>query len=160
MDIQNLQREFFRHTLATVAYRGEKPLANVSESFATFKISETTRTPIEILAHMGDLFDWSLSIVKGEEKWGNATPSAWNDEVKRFFEALKKFDDYLASDAEIHAPLDKIFQGPIADAIQHIGQLNLLRRLADAPIHGESYFKAEIEIGRVGENQSDNRVEF
>src|SRR2546426_11302508 len=39
-------------------------------------------------------------------------------------------------------------QGPIADALTHIGQI-AMRRLAGAPIKGESYFAAEILIGRV-----------
>lgn len=152
--------DFLRHTVATVAYRGEKAVRNAPEHFANFKIGETTRTPVEILAHIGDLFDWALTMVKGDVKWNNATPLAWNDEVNRFFQTLKTFDDYLASDAEINAPFENIFQGPIADAIQHIGQINLLRRLADSPIRGESYFRSEIEIGKVGKNQSEKRFEF
>jgi hypothetical protein len=35
-----------------------------------------------------------------------------------------------------------------------------LRRLASAPVRGENYFKAEIVAGRVGPEQSSNRVEF
>ena len=153
-------RQFLRHTVATVAYRGEKAIRNAPETFANFKIGETTRTPIQILAHIGDLFDWALSMARGETKWNDSALLTWENEAKRFFETLQKFDDYLVSDAEIHAPLEKLFQGPIADALQHIGQINLLRRLADAPIRGENYFKAEIETGKVSANQSDRRIEF
>jgi hypothetical protein len=152
--------ELLRHTIATVAYRGEKATRNAPKHFADFKIGETTRTPTEILAHIGDLFDWALSMAEGETRWREARPRAWNEEVIRFFASVQSFDDYLASESEIQAPLEKLFQGPIADALQHIGQINLLRRLAETPIRGENYFKAEIETGKVGANQSDKRFEF
>lgn len=155
-----IKRDFLRHTLATVGYRGEKAVRNAPADFADFKASESTRTPAQILAHIGDLFDWALSIAKGKTVWNESVPQSWVEECARFFEAVKKFDDYLASDAEIAKPAEKIFQGAVADSLTHIGQINLLRRMFDSPIKGESYYRAEIEIGRVGENQSANRVEF
>lgn len=154
------KRELLRHTVATVVYRGEKAIRNAPAGFADFKVSETTRTPIQILAHIGDLFDWALTIAQGETKWNDAAPLGWDEECGRFFAAVKKFDDFLASDAPIAAPIEKLFQGPIADALTHIGQINLLRRMFDSPVRGESYYRAEIEAGRVGAQQSANRVEF
>lgn len=158
MNLEN--RKFLRHTLATVAYRGEKAIRSAPEDFANFKIGETTRTPLEILAHLGDLFDWALWMARGETKWQDSVPLAWDKEETRFFATLRNFDDYLASRSEIHASLEKLFQGPIADALQHIGQINLLRRLAESPIRGENYFKAAIETGRIGKDQSEKRIEF
>jgi hypothetical protein len=154
------QRELLRHTVATVAYRGGKAVANAPAEFAAFRSGETTRTPAQILAHVGDLFDWALALAQGQYVWHNSTPLAWEQEVARFFAALQKFDEYLASDAPLGAPVEKLFQGPVADALTHIGQLTLLRRLAGAPIKGENYFKAEIVSGRVGAEQSTARVEF
>ena len=153
-------REFLRHTLATVAYRAEKAINNAPGEFAGFKASETTRTPLQILAHMGDLFDWALSMAKGKTVWNDAPPRSWEAESARFFAAVKTFDDYLASDNEVEKPLEKLFQGPVADALTHVGQINLLRRMFDSPVRGENYFRAEIEIGRVGAEQSANRTEF
>lgn len=153
-------REFLRHTLATVAYRGGKAICNAPADFADFKASETTRTPLEILAHIGDLFEWALTMAQGTTRWNDAKPLNWNDESQRFFDSIKVFDDYLASAEPIKKTLEKLFQGPVADALTHVGQINLLRRMFDAPVRGENYFKAEIEIGRVGEKQSANRTEF
>jgi hypothetical protein len=153
-------RDFLRHTVATVAYRGAKAIANAPEGFGDFKSFETTRTPLEILAHIGDLFDWALSMAIGQTVWKTAKPLAWEQESERFFAAVKKFDDHLASDAPVASPLEKLFQGPVADALTHVGQLNLLRRMFESPVRGENYFKAEIEIGRVGAEQSARRVEF
>ena len=153
-------REFLRHTVATLAYRGGKALKDAPESFGSFKIGATTRTPLEILAHIGDLLDWALTMAKGETRWNDAAPLAWNKEVERFFAGLKKFDEYLASDAPLGNAVEKLFQGPVADALQHVGQINLLRRLAEAPVRGENYFKADIQTGLVGAEQSEKRVEF
>jgi hypothetical protein len=153
-------RQFLRHTLATVAYRGCKTLRDVPASFAEFKSVDSSRTPVQIVAHMGDLYDWSLSIARGEEKWHNARPLEWNMEVERFFASLKRFDDYLASQEPLRSPLERLFQGPIADSLTHIGQLAMLRRLAGFPIKGENYMLAEITTGRLGSDQAEPRQEF
>jgi hypothetical protein len=153
-------REFLRHTLATVAYRGCKTVKDAPASFAWFKSADSSRTPAQILAHMGDLYDWSLSIARGQEKWHNSKPLQWDQEVERFFAALKKFDEYLASSEPLHASLEKLFQGPVADSLTHIGQLAMLRRLAGFPIKGENYAVAEIAAGRVGAEQARPPLEF
>jgi hypothetical protein len=153
-------RQLLRHTVATVAYRGGKALRGASESFANFRLGENSRTPAKILAHLGDLFDWALSMAQGETAWRDSDPLSWNAEVERFFATLKKFDGLLASSEPLKAPIDKLFQGPVADALTHIGQIAMLRRLAGCPIRGENYFKAEIAAGRVGPDQSAPRREF
>jgi hypothetical protein len=154
------KREMLRHTVATLAYRGGKAVRQAPEGFATFRAGESTRTPEKILAHIGDLLDWALSQAKGQEVWRDSTPLPWDQEVERFFFALKKFDDYLASEAPLGASAEKLFQGAIADALTHVGQIAMLRRLAGAPVRGENYFKADIVAGRVGAEQSAARVEF
>jgi hypothetical protein len=153
-------RQLLRHTIATAAYRGGKALRGAPESFATFTLGDSPRAPTNILAHMGDLFDWALSMARGEAAWRDSQPLAWNAEVDRFFSSLKKFDNYLASQEPLHSPAEGLFQGPIADALTHIGQLAMLRRLAGCPIKGENYFKAEIVTGRVGIEQAPPRREF
>ncbi|HKH97761.1 MAG TPA: hypothetical protein VJ999_01530 [Candidatus Sulfotelmatobacter sp.] len=154
------KRELFRHTLATLAYRGGKAVRNAPSGFADFHAAESVRTPGQILAHVGDLFDWALSIAQGQQKWQDSKPQPWDQEVERFFAALKKFDDFLASDSPVQAPLEKLFQGPVADALTHIGQIAILRRMAAAPIKAENYHKAEITVGRVGPDQAIPKREF
>jgi hypothetical protein len=153
-------RQLLRHTIATVAYRGGKALRGAPQLFARFTLEDSARTPANILAHLGDLFDWALSMARGEAAWCDSQPLAWDAEVARFFAALKKFDDYLASEEPLHASAEGLFQGPIADALTHVGQLAMLRRLASCPIKGENYFKAEIVAGRVGFAQASPRREF
>lgn len=160
MSNSDTKREMLRHTVATLAYRGAKAVRDASESFSSFKASETTRTPAEILAHIGDLLDWGLSIAKGKEAWQNSDPLPWNKEIERFHAALKSFDDYLASDAELDATCERLFQGPVADALTHVGQIAMLRRIAGEPMKGENYSRAKIEAGRVGAEQDTPRREF
>jgi hypothetical protein len=154
------KRELLRHAVATVAYRGGKVLRNAPASFAEFRCSETSRTAAQILAHIGDLFDWALTIAEGRRQWHDSVPLAWDKEVERFFAALKRFDDYLASPEPLHAAAEKLFQGPIADALTHVGQIAMLRRMAGASIKGESYFLAEMAVGRVGPEQATPMKEF
>jgi hypothetical protein len=153
-------RTLLRHTLATVAYRGGKAIRNAGPTFAEHGAPETSRTPTKILAHIGDLMDWGLAMSEGRREWHDSAPLAWEKECERFFAAVKKFDDYLASDKPLQAPMEKLFQGPIADALTHIGQIAMLRRMAGVPMKGENYFIAEIAVGRVGADQTPPRKEF
>jgi hypothetical protein len=155
-------REMIRHTVATLAYRAAKTMRGAPASFATYKATPEARTPLEIVAHMGDLFDWGLSMAQGKGKWNSATPQPWDAECKRFFATLQAFDDFLASDAPLGYELTRLFQGPVADALTHTGQLAMLRRFSGAPMKGESYNRADIVIGRVGAEQTpaDPKFEF
>jgi hypothetical protein len=156
----NDKRELLRHALATIAYRGGKAVRGAPESFATFKVHPAARTPAEIVAHAGDLFDWALSLAKGAQAWRDSPPLPWERETERFFASLGALDAYLASDAVLSETPERLFQGPIADALTHVGQLTLLRRAADAPIRSENYHKADITVGRVGADQVPPRREF
>lgn len=153
-------RALLRHTLATLAYRGGKAIRDVDPSFASFRAAEKTRTPVEILAHIGDLLTWALSIAKGKEAWITPEPQNWDQEVERFFSCLKNFDDFLGSAEPLACAPERIFQAPIADALTHVGQIAMLRRLAGSAMRGENYFKADIVTGKVGAEQAAPRREF
>ena len=149
-----------RFAIAVVAYRGAKSLRGAPASFATFSAGPGSRQPIQILAHVNDLYDWALSLANGKWVWNDSTPGAWDAEVARFHAGLAALDAHLESDALLgHSP-EKLMAGPIADSLNHIGQINYLRRLAGAPVKGESYAKAEIVAGRVGPDQAAPRREF
>ena len=153
-------RALLRHTLATVAYRGGKAVRGAPDSFADFRVAAASRTPIEILAHIGDLFDWAMSLADGQHVWHDSTPLAWSAEVARFFDVLRRFDERLVAPAPLGCAQEKLFQGPIADSLTHVGQIAMLRRIAGVPIRGESYYRADIAAGRVGAAQSPPVVEF
>lgn len=149
-----------RHALATLAYRGGKAVRNAPPEFAAYRPSATSRSPIEILAHVNDLLDWMDGFLTGVHKWQASVPAAWTDEVTRFHGALARVDQRLANPLPADVSLERLFQGPVADALTHVGQLTLLRRMAGAPVRGENYYVADIEAGRVGPDQSPARREF
>ena len=154
------KRALLRHTVATVAYRGGKAVRGAPASFASFSGDGTDRTAVKILAHIGDLYDWALTQAKGAEAWNDSTPLDWDREVDRFFAALQRFDEYLASDAPLAVPAEKLFQGAIADSLTHIGQIAILRRLGGAKMKSENYSRADIVAGRVGQDQTAAKREF
>jgi hypothetical protein len=158
----DFDRNSLRHAVATVAYRAGKTMRGAPASFATYKVAPSTRTPVEIVAHLGDLFDWALRMARGEMKWTTATPQPWPAECARLFAALKAFDDHLASPSPIAYEITRLFQGPVADALTHVGQLAMLRRLSGAPMKGESYNRADVRPGRVSAEQTpaDPKFEF
>lgn len=153
-------REMLRHTLATLAYRGAKAIRRAPAGFGDFHASATSRTPSQILAHMCDLMDWALSQARGKQKWKDSTPASWDDDSARFFAAMRFLDDYLASNEPLGYEPGQIFQGAIADALTHVGQINFLRRMFGNPVRGENYFRADIASGRVSDEQSAPRREF
>jgi hypothetical protein len=156
----NSSRVLLRHALATVAYRGGKTLRDAPANFSTFSCGSGCLSAGALLAHLGDLFDWALSMANGNPVWRDAIPQSWDEDVKRFYAALAAFDACLASDQPLQAPVDKLLQGPVADALTHVGQLAMMRRLAGAPIKSENYFVAEMAAGRVGPEQTAPKRQF
>ena len=149
-----------RHVLATLAYRTAKALRGVSPEFAHFAAGAGVRTPLELLAHMSDLLDWALSYANGQPSWSPQTPGSWASEEARFFAALEALDQRLAGPQPLDVSEERLLQGPLADALTHTGQLNLLRRLAENPVRPENYFQAAITTGRVGADQPPPKREF
>ena len=147
----DVKRELLRHFVATVAYRGGVAVSGAARDFAGFRVGETARTPGEILAHIGDLLEGSVYLLKGELVYLASSPLPWGEEVSRFFRAAAALDSYLASDAPLACPVEKLIQGPVGDALTHVGQLVLLRRVAGNPVQAASYFTAEIVAGAVTE---------
>jgi hypothetical protein len=154
------KRVMLRHTLATVAYRGGKAIRDAPAGFAECRAAETSRSAGEILAHVGDLYDWALALAKGTPVWHDSKPLTWDLEAARFFSVLAAFDAYIAGERPLAFPAEKLFQGPIADSLTHIGQIAMLRRVAGSPIRGENYFKADISGGHVDSVQPAPRREF
>jgi len=154
-------RTLLRHMVATLAYRGGKALRGAPDGFGDFQPAGVMNTPRVLLAHIGDLLDWARRFLVGDEDaYAVATPGSWDSEVTRFFTALDALDRAVQTPDPLPASLERLFQAPIADALTHIGQLALLRRMAGAPVLGEAYRKAKIVAGRVGPDQAPPGREF
>lgn len=154
------RRAFLRHTLATIAYRAAKVERDAPPGFGNFQLGKNARTPVQIVAHLGDLFDWALTMAKGKSDWVQSKPESWRREVDRFHASLLAFDRYLASDAPLGTTPEELFQGPISDALTHIGQIAILRRQDNSPVRSEVYVKADIHAGHVGTEQPRSPFEF
>jgi hypothetical protein len=153
-------REMLRHTLATLAYRGGKAVRNAPPGFGDRRPAPGSRSAGEILAHVGDLLDWAVALADGRHEWHDSPPRPWPEEVERFFAGLAALERRLAGPDPLGSPPERLFQGPIADALTHVGQISMLRRMSGAPVRGENYFKADIVAGRVGPEQTTPRREF
>ena len=103
---------------------------------------------------------WALSIAKGGYVWKPEGSDDWDVEVRRFFDGLAALDAELAADRPFEGSTEQLIQGPLADALTHVGQLSMLRGMFGAPVKPESYAKAEIALGRVGLSQAAPRREF
>ena len=154
------ERTFLRHALATIAYRGGKALRGAPEGFGGTSAGPGSRTAVEILAHIGDLFDWMLGLADGEHRWSDTRTDDWAGQVDRFYAGLAALDARLASSEPLGKTPAKLFQGPVADTLQHVGQIAMLRRLAGSPVKGENFYKADIRVGRVGPEQEQPVREF
>jgi hypothetical protein len=153
-------RHLIRHTVATLAYRADKVLRDAPAGFADHKVSPASRTPLEIVSHLGDLMEWAERMAQGEYRWAPQPSANWQAACDRFFHDLVTLDSALERAAFTEYPAEVIFQGPIADALTHVGQLAMIRGTLGAPIRPESYARAQIEVGRVGTEQSTTRKEF
>ena len=152
-------RAVVRQLAATLAYRAAKVLRDTPPGFATFKIAPNSRTPVEIVAHMGDLMKWGTWLARGEHTWKPEGSSDWEKEVDRFFLLLAEMDSLIAAN-DFNGSVEKLIQGPLADALTHVGQLSMMRGAAGLPVKPESYARAEIVPGRVGREQAAAKAEF
>jgi hypothetical protein len=160
MSTQRDAQGLLRHMLATLAYRAGKTLRDAPPGFADFSNGSATRTPCQIVAHLGDLMGWGLRMTDGDKSWRAEGSADWEREVQRFVDGLAALDQAIAKRDPDSYPVAQLIQGPLADALTHVGQLAMLRGAAGAPVRPESYARAEIEAGRVGLEQSAPRYEF
>ena len=153
-------RVVLRHVAATLAYRAAKVLRDVPVGFGTMSFGDSTRQPVRILAHMADLMAWGISLAKGDYVWSAGGCEEWNAEVERFFANLAELDRLLAVPDPFPGSMERLIQGPLADALTHVGQIAMLRGMAGIPVRPESYARAAITVGRVGRDQAPPGREF
>jgi hypothetical protein len=153
-------RALLRHTVATLAYRAEKVLRDPPDGFADARVSEAGRSALDIVHHLGDLMEWATRMAEGTYKWAPNPADGWEPACRRFFDGLAALDAVIVTSDFADFTEAVIFQGPVADALTHIGQLAMLRGVVGAPVRPESYARAAIEAGRVGREQSSVRKEF
>lgn len=153
-------RIVLRHLAATLAYRAAKVLRDAPPGFGEQTFGSSTRQPVRIVAHMADLMTWGVAIAAGGKEWKAEGSDDWAKEVDRFFCGLAALDAAIAVDGPFTGSIEKLIQGPLADALTHVGQLAMLRGMAGPPVRPESYARANIVTGRVGLDQAPPGFEF
>ena len=143
-----------RHVLSTLAYRASRVVLDVPAGFADVSVGHGSSSAGTILAHVGDVLDWAESMARGAEAWARHPATSWEADVERLYAALGRLDARLAAGQAPACAAERLLQGPLADALTHVGQLALLRRVAGAPVPGENFFVADVAAGRVGPEQA------
>ena len=145
-------RALLRHFLAAIAYRAQKAVRGAPEDYPDFSAGHQVRTPAEIVRHMTGLMGFACKLLQGDSCPVRPDPlPTFNDEIARFHQALQSVSDLLATDTPLQdISATQLLQGPLSDVMTHVGQLALLRRLADAPISPEDFIYADIQPERLG----------
>ena len=148
------KRETLRHFLASIAYHATKAIKDSPRNYPETYIGKGVRTPWKILSHISGVLTYAHSFLEHyDSTWLNLEP--WEVEVQRFYEILAKLDESLQTKELREVSEEQLLQGPLSDAMAHVGQLLMLRRMADAPVPSENFIYADIRIGVVGPDQPE-----
>jgi hypothetical protein len=147
-------RQLLRHFLAAIAYRTQKALRGAPASYPGFAAGRQVRTPVEILRHMTSLMGYVRSLfIGGSYPVKPAALDTFQEEIARFHDMLEEIGTLLESGTPLSITTEQLLQGPFADVMTHVGQLGLLRRLADSPVAPENFIYAHIDGDRLGPDQ-------
>lgn len=153
--IESDGRALLRHMLATLAYRAQKALHDAPEAFGDFEAGFGVRTPKELLRHMTGVLGYARTWFRGGERERPAPLDTLSDEVTRFHLMLGDLSQHLANDDPlVDMTYERLLQGPLSDAMTHVGQLAMLRRLADSPVAPENFIVADVRADNVSAEQS------
>lgn len=148
-------RALLRHFLAAIAYRIQKALRGAPEDFGRFSAGNRVRTPTELVQHMASLMGYVRTLFVGGSYPIKPEPLAtFAAEVGRFHENLSAVGDLLSGETPLSITTEQLLQGPFADVMTHVGQLAMLRRLAESPVAPENFIYADIRGDRLGPEQS------
>jgi hypothetical protein len=149
----NDKSQILRHFLAAIAYRTQKSLQGAPAEFAAFRVAPSVRTPHEIVKHITSVLGYARTFFTGGEWWPEKLPD-FKDEVLRLHEVLASLSHYLEKDTPLQGTTpERILQGPFSDAMTHVGQLAMLRRLFGSPVPPENFIMAAIDTENVGPDQ-------
>jgi hypothetical protein len=151
----NESRRLLQHLLATLAYRTQKAVRGAPADFGHFDAGSNVRTPHELILHMTDLIGYARTMLRGEDSPPEQLPT-FDAEVERFHSTLAKLlHDFADDSLTAHITDQQFLQGPLADAMTHVGQLAMLRRLHGVPVAAENFLYAKIDTANVGSKQPE-----
>lgn len=147
--VDDAKRSLLRHFLAALAYRGANVLGSAPPAVAEFRPHPSVRNPREILNHINGVLTYAHSFLVPCDS--TQPPLAdWSTEVERFFDVLARLDASLAAgEALREVSEERLLQGPLADAMLHLGQIGIFRRMAGSPVASENYVFADVAAGHL-----------
>ena len=148
----NRNQALLRHFVAAIGYRSAKALRDAPPTFATFEAGEKSRTPRQLVRHMSGVLNYAIALVH-EPRPLLADRASYEAEVERYFALLRELAERLQDVELSDAAAERLLQGPLADAMTHVGQLALLRRLSGSPIPPEDFYQAAVDPRRLGLDQ-------
>lgn len=147
------KRQILRHFLATLAYRTQKALRGAPEEFGDYRAASLVRTPHELVLHMTGVIGFARSLFDNGDAWPNKMPT-FKEEIERFHNTLEELGRHLDSGKDPRdTTLERLLQGPLSDAMTHIGQIAMLRRLYGSPVPGEGFMLADIRMDNLSSEQ-------
>ncbi len=148
-------RKLLQHFLAALAYRTQKAVRGAPEDFAEFAAGSRVRTPHELVWHMTGVIGYARTMLHG----GSFAPprlATFDGELERFHETLQALQRDF-EDRSLAASISdaQFLQGPLSDAMTHVGQLALLRRLHGVPVPSENFIFARIDRANASSRQAE-----
>ena len=148
------KRCMLHHFLAALAYRTQKALRDAPAGYDTFIPLAGVRSPTELVQHMTSVLGYARTVFIG----GRYRPEpleSFQAEVVRLHSILEDLAHHIKSEAPLLDGVspERLLQGPLADAMTHVGQLALLRRLWGSPVAPENFLFADIDPQRLGVDQ-------
>ena len=146
-------RQVLQHELAALAYRTQKALRGAPDEFATFRAHSGVRTPIELVRHMANVIGYACTFFTGGEYRPAPLPSL-GEEIDHFHGNLIRLRDHVDRDPFDAISPHQLLQGPMADAMTHIGQLAMLRRMFGSPVPPENFVFADVDAHNLTPDQA------
>lgn len=150
------KRSLLVHFLAALAYRTQKALRGAPPEFAEFRAMKDVRTPAELVRHMTSVLGYSRTFFVGGNYWPDPLPT-FDDEIARFHEMLELLAQHIKDGDQLQDGIteERLLQGPFSDAMTHVGQLAILRRMAGNPVPPENFVVADVNPERLGPEQAE-----
>jgi hypothetical protein len=148
------KNELLRHYLASIAYHATKALRDAPPNYPEHDPGNGARTPHSLLHHINSVLTYAHSFY---QHYDNTRPpqKPWDGELQGLYDIPSKLDHSIQSGKPRGVTEEQLLQGPLSDAMAHVGQLLMLRRLAGSPVPSENFIHADIKPGQLGPNQPD-----
>jgi len=145
LNLMNHNNHLLNHFLKALHYRFEKAIHNAAASYPNYEAGHGTRTPLELVGHMNGVLEFAIATLSKQSR-RNIPEQAWQEQTTLYYQKLNELNKLLQKNTFDIETLERILQGPLADAMTHIGQLAMIRRLAKSAIAGENYFAADMSL--------------